>query len=274
MTQLAVIIINHQHGDMLRKTIESLMTSPIESDHKVIVVNNLPEEATTTWIGSNYPQVELIENETPKGFASNINMAIRQHPGFDYYLLLNPDVTCKPGMVDALVSAMEHQPKVGAAGPQLLDPDGTVQPSRRRFASFFVLVMRALHIDSLLPNLHAVERYLMKDVNFTGMTDVDWVTGAVMILRKTALDQVGLMDERFFLYFEDEDLCCRLWQNGWRVCYLPTAQAYHIHLAEGRKKIFSKANFHHISSAFKMLQKYHGKITRCYDREYQVQHKE
>ena len=95
------------------------------------------------------------------------------------------------------------------------------------------------------------------------LTEVDWLTGAVMLLRKSALDQVGLMDERFFLNFEDEDLCCRMWQRGWKVCYIPTVRAYHAHLAEGRNKVFSRANFHHLQSAIKMLLKYRGKISAC-----------
>jgi len=102
---------------------------------------------------------------------------------------------------------------------------------------------------------------------FDPISEVDWVTGAVMLLRKAALDEVGLLDEKFFMYFEDEDLCCRMWQKGWKVCYINDAKAYHAHMAEGRKRILSKANIRHISSAFKMLFKYGGKIGPCRNQE-------
>ncbi|MFW5713675.1 MAG: glycosyltransferase family 2 protein [Brevefilum sp.] len=263
MSKLAVITINHQHGAMIKKTIESLVSVGYDQHFDLFVINNLKDEPTTTWLKEAVPGVRVMLNKNPRGFASNINQVIRDHPNFEYYLLLNPDVICLPGMIDKLIQTMEANLQIGAAGPQLLDMDGAIQPSRRRFATFAVLMMRALHLDSLFNRLPAVDNYLMNNDTFDPVTEVDWITGAVMLLRKAALDEIGLFDERFFLYFEDEDLCCRMWQNGWKVCYIKGAQAYHAHLAEGRKKILSKANFRHIASAFKMLAKYGGKIGTC-----------
>jgi len=266
MPKLAVITINHNHGEMLKKAIESLHEQETPEPFSIFVVNNTPDKATKAWLNSAYPGVQVLENPQPQGFAQNINQVITHNPQYDFYLLLNPDVICQPGMIAGLLTAMAEDPHLGVAGPELLNFDGTVQPSRRRFASFWVLMYRALHIDAVFKNLPAVEHYLMTGDTFEDVTTVDWVTGAVMLLRKQALDQVGLMDERFFLYFEDEDLCCRMWQQGWKVCYVRSAQAYHAHLAEGRKKILSKANFHHLLSAFKMLIKYRGKISACTER--------
>ncbi len=264
--KLAVIIINHHHGDMLKRAVESIMNSSYDKPYQVFVINNLKDDAIKKWLTQAFPDIELIENDKPKGFASNNNQIIAEHADFDYYLLVNPDATCLSGMLSQLIVVMEDNPKIGVAGPRLINPDGTVQPSRRRFASFLVLLVRALHIDVLFKGLAVVDHYLMNDVEFNDIAEVDWITGAVMILRKKALEDAGLFDERFFMYFEDEDLCCRMWQQGWKVCYLNAAVAYHEHIAEGRKKILSKANFHHIGSAFKMLLKYQGRIVRCYDK--------
>jgi GT2 family glycosyltransferase len=266
MTKLAVITINHGHGEMIRKTIATLHEQVAREPFTAFVVNNVPDNATKTWLADAYPEVRVVENSHPLGFASNINRVITLNPSFDFYLLLNPDVVCLPGMIAGLMGVMAEDEEIGVAGPELLNFDGSVQPSRRRFASFRVLVYRALHIDALFKGLPAVDHYLMTGDNFEGITAVDWVTGAVMLLRKKALDKVGLMDERFFLYFEDEDLCCRMWQQGWKVCYVRSAQAYHAHLAEGRKKVFSRANIQHLLSAFKMLVKYRGKISACKER--------
>lgn len=263
MAKLAVITINHDHGDMLKKTIESLHASATRVPFKAFVINNAPDNATKDWLSETVPGVQVLENPRPQGFARNINTVIRGYPDYDYYLSLNPDVICLPGMVETLVNVMEDNSEIGVAGPELLNFDETIQPSRRRFASFGVLILRALHIDELVKNLPAVDHYLMNNDAFDLISEVDWVTGAVMLLRKRALDQVGLMDERFFLYFEDEDLCCRMWRTGWKVSYVRSAQAYHAHLAEGRKNILSKANFHHLLSAFKMLIKYRGRISMC-----------
>jgi len=263
MTRLALITINHRHGEMLKKMTESLLSLGTEQPFDLFVINNLEDERTKKWLAQAVPDVQVVDNGQPQGFSSNINRIIRSHPDFDFYLLLNPDVICLPGMIDGLLNLMGNDPQVGVAGPQLMDLDGAVQPSRRRFATFPVLMMRALHMDSLFTRLDAVDRYLMAGEDFDAVTEVDWVTGAVMLLRKQALDEVGLFDERFYMYFEDEDLCCRMWRKSWKVCYSKEAKAYHAHLAEGRKKVLSKANFRHIASAFKMLAKYGGKIGPC-----------
>ncbi|MFN2234321.1 MAG: glycosyltransferase family 2 protein [Anaerolineales bacterium] len=265
MTKLATITINHQHGEMIKKTIESLSAlTRMEVDHfQMFVINNTPDQPTKEWLNESFPQIRCIENPQPKGFAANINQIIKSYPDYDYYLLVNPDVICLPGMIEKLVAVMNTGSDIGIAGPLLMDFDGSIQPSRRRFATFWVLIMRALHVDAVFKNLPSIERYLMQNVTFLGTSEVDWLTGAVMILRKKALDQVGLMDERFFMYFEDEDLCCRMWRNGWKVFYVTDAKAYHAHIAEGRKRLFSKANFRHISSALKMFFKYRGKISQC-----------
>lgn len=262
MTKLATITINHNHGEMIRETIKSLFSLSKGVNFESFVINNEVDAATTVWLKNNFSSVEVVQNEHPRGFAENINRLIQSHPNFDYYLLLNPDVVCLPGMIETLLSTMEGHPEVGIAGPMLMNPDGSFQPSRRRFATFFVLVLRILHLDAIFKHLSAIDRYLMQDMQFSEPTEVDWITGAVLLLRKAALDQVGLFDERFFLYFEDEDLCARMWRNGWKVCYNPQAKAYHVHIAAGRNKPFSKASFAHIASAIKMFIKYRGKITR------------
>jgi len=263
MTRLAVITINHQHANMLPKAIASMFDITDAYDAQIFVINNVRDDVTKIWLTNEHPEIKLIENPEPKGFGSNINSIIHKYPDFDYYLLVNPDVICLPGMVEPLVGLMEKDTKVGIASPMLLNMDGTVQPSRRRFATFKVLVVRALHLDSILKNLPSIDTYFMNDVQFDEITPVDWVTGAVMLLRKQALEQVGLFDERFYMYFEDEDLCCRMWQAGWKVCYVAAARAYHEHIAEGRKKIMSRANRHHVTSAIRMLIKYRGNIANC-----------
>jgi len=223
----------------------------------------MQDHVTKKWLMETHPNIQLTENLVPRGFGSNVNKIIKENPNFDYFLLMNPDVICLPGMIEQLLSAMEKDRQIGAAGPKLLNFDGSIQPSRRRFATFSVLIVRALHLDKIFKNLTVINNYMMNDYKFDHINEVDWITGAVMILRKATLDQVGLLDERFFLYFEDEDLCCRIWRHGWKVCYISSAEAYHAHIAEGRNKILSKANFHHILSAFKFFIKYRGKISRC-----------
>lgn len=280
MSKLAIITINHNHREMLKKMIESLyapatdVSLELPYPGSVFVINNAPDPAVKVWLEGAYPAVKVIENTQIQGFAHNINRVIQENPDYDFYLLINPDVICLPGMIEGLMAVMEGDQQIGIAGPELLNFDGTIQPSRRRFASFRVLFFRALHLDRIFKHLPAVDHYLMTNDAFDQVSEVDWITGAVMLLRRKALEQVGLMDERFFLYFEDEDLCCRMWKKGWKVSYVQSAKAYHAHLAEGRKKILSKANYHHLLSAFKMLIKYRGRIKNCTQQSEKTLHEE
>jgi len=261
--KIATITINHQHDRMIKDTINSLMALRDQVPFQAFVINNLKDTGTTSWLQKTYPETIVLENPSPEGFAANINTIIKGYPDFDFYFLLNPDAICLPGLLTNLLQVMQQDHQVGIAGPLLMNMDGSPQPSRRRFVTLPVLILRALHIDSLFKHINAVDKYLMRDATFTDKVAVDWITGAVMLLRKEALDEIGLFDERFYMYFEDEDLCCRMWQSGWKVVYVPQAKAYHAHLAEGRKKILSRANLHHITSAARMMLKYHGKITNC-----------
>lgn len=262
MEKLAIIIINHNHGEMLQKTIQSLFNLPDKTKFQVIVVNNTPLDGVGEWLLLHYPQTEIINNQRPQGFARNANMAIQHGEPYEYYLLLNPDVICLPGMLDRLVTHMEEFADTGIVAPKLLNLDGTDQPSARHFATLPVLIIRTLHLDRLFKDSRILKGYLMIDFNLNITTEVDWVTGAIILLRKQSLNQVGLMDERFFLYFEDEDLCCRMWRKGWKVLYVPQAKAYHNHLAAGRRKPWSKMGRYHIISGLKMLWKYKFNISR------------
>jgi hypothetical protein len=255
---LAIITINHHHGDLIKKTIQSLINLPDVCSFQLFAVNNLPEADFAKWIKDVCPTAVLIENSTPKGFSENINAVIKANPQFPFYLLLNPDVICLPGLLDHLLEIMLRDAIIGIAGPRLMNMDGTVQPSARRFPNLFALVVRALHLDYFFRKSSSLQEYLMVDTTINRVTAVDWLAGSVMMLRKTALDQVGLMDERFVMYFEDVDLCYRMWEGGWKVCLVPEARAYHAAISESRNNLISRAGLRHIASAIKFFLKYKG----------------
>jgi hypothetical protein len=259
LSPLAIILINHNHGDLIKRTINSLGQLPDECPFHLFVVNNLPDPGLTEWLREGFPSVTRIENSVSRGFSANVNGVIRDHAWFPLYLLLNPDVVCLPGVLDRLISTMTQDDTIGIAGPRLLNMDGTVQPSARRFPNLPALVVRALHLDGLFRRSRFLRDYLQSETHITEVTPVEWIVGAVMMLRKAALDQVGLMDERFVMYFEDVDLCYRMWEAGWQVCLVPEAKAYHQALAESRKRYFSRARFRHIASALKYFLKHRSR---------------
>jgi hypothetical protein len=173
-----------------------------------------------------------------------------------YFLLLNPDVICLPGLLDRLVAFMDRNPDVGIAAPQLFDADGAAQPNCRRFPTPGVLAFRALHLDLIWRNHPAMRRYLMTLRGGSQEAGVDWVTGALAIVRRAAVDQVGMMDERYFLYWEDMDWCYRMRQAGWKVSRAPDAAAIHDHRREGVRRPFSRAGWEQVLGAIRFFFKF------------------
>ena len=262
MPAITIILVNHNHGDQAQRAIESLYALKDETSFHLIVVDNASSDNVSGWLGARYPQVCVLQNKLPKGFAHNVNLGLRMAVESDYVLLMNPDIECLPGLLKQLVMFMDSNSDVGIAGPQLLNPDLTIQPSCRAFSSPLSILVRGLHMDSILGSTKFMQQYLMTEFDHSSVTDVDWITGALMIVRHEAIEQVGLMDERYFLYSEDQDWCCQMWQAGWRVCYLPQAQAKHAHRREGVRKPWSKATRYQLTSAFKMFRKFGWHLSR------------
>lgn len=262
MLDLVIITVNHNHGMQIRRAIQSLYSLPDHATFQLIVVDNTPGDGFSSWISAEYPGVTLIQNKQPRGFAANNNQALRLAPATRNILLMNPDIECKPGVLDTLVEFMNANSDTGIAGPKLFNSDGTVQPSARGFSTPMLILIRGLRLDRMFKRISSVRKYLMTDFDHAQVSDVDWVTGAFMIVRYEAIQQIGPMDEGYFLYAEDQDWCCRMWRGGWRVCYVPQAQATHIHNREGIEKPWSKATRYQITTAIRMFLKFGGRLSR------------
>ena len=261
MTDLSIIIVNHDHLPFLKTGIPSLYGLDSKSTVQVVLVDNASRDGAYEWTRENYPQIEIIRNNIQKGYTENANLGIRALQNGRYVILMNPDIVCLPGLLDELTGFMDRHPDVGIAGPKLLNPDLSIQPSCRRFSTPETVLLRGLHLDGIFRRKMA--EYLMADFDHNSVTDVDWVSGALLIVRPEAIAQVGLMDEdRYFLYSEDQDWCCRMWHKGWRVAYVPQAKAIHVHLREGIRKPWSRSARWQLKSAFRMFQKFGWRLTR------------
>lgn len=260
---LSIVTVSHNQLPLIRQCLTSLFAISWEVTFEVALVDNACTDGTGDWVSRHYPQVKVIRREVHKGYAENGNTGIEARKNGRYVLTLNPDIICLPGLLDKLVAFMDVNPQVGITGPKLLNPDLTLQPSCRRFSTPGAIFLRGLHLDGLLGRTRVLRDYLMEDLNHDEAAEVDWVTGALLIVRREAITRVGLMDDqRFFLYAEDQDWCCRMWQAGWKVCYVPAAQAIHAHMREGIKKPWSRAARHQLKSAYHMFQKFGWKLSR------------
>ncbi len=253
--RVSVLIIHYRTPDLLRQCLESLtpIIGPAGSD--VIVVDNASGDLTPDWIENDFPGVRLLAQSRNLGYSRAVNLAISEASG-ELFLVLNPDIIVPPDAIGKLVAAADEHPEVGVIAPKLLNPDGSLQHSCRRFYDFKTFVYRRTPLGKLRPNSEVLRHHLMLDYDHRTPRVVDWVLGGAMLVRREAVEDVGGMDERFFLYFEDVDWCYRMHQRGWRVLYVPDAEMVHHHRRESARKPLGKSFMSHLMSVVRFYEKW------------------
>jgi len=252
-----LVIVNYRSYEELTRCLAA-----IERDRRtfarVVVVDHESDLPAAAGVSARFPWVELIQRATNEGFATGVNLGVSGGRA-DYLLLLNPDCVAEAEAVDRLVGFAVRHPDAAVIGPRILNPDGTVQGSARRFPGWSTFIAgRSSWLTRRFPR-NPLSRWNLPALDEArGPIDVDWVSGACMLIRRDAFERVHGMDEQFFLYWEDADLCKRLGQAGWRTVYLPAATIEH---AGGRSSIHayreSLAAFH--ASAFTLFRKHGGR---------------
>ena len=251
---LSVVIVNHNHRPVIEKCFASLFSLPDRATFEVTLIDNSCTDGVAEWVAARYPQVMVRRNPAPVGFAANANAGMRALSRGRYALLLNPDVVAIPGLLDRLVAFMDSHPRAAIAAPQLLNDDGTTQPNCRRFPTPGALALRALRVDEVWRSPR-VRHYLMDDEKGRAI-EVDWVTGALLVVRRAAIESVGLLDESYFLYWEDLDWCYRMRQAGWSVYHVSDARAIHSLQREGVRRPFSRAGREQLLGAIRFFRKF------------------
>lgn len=192
------------------------------------MVDNGSSDGTVELIRSDFPWVTLIPSDENLGFAVANNIALRRARG-EYLLLLNPDTQVPAGALVTAVAALDERPRIGMLGCKLVRPNGTLDHAcKRGFPTPSASIFYFTGLSRLRPRSPRVARYTMGDLDPNRVGFVDAVNGAFMLVRRRALEEVGLMDERFWLYLEDLDWCYRFWQAGWPVLYWPRAEVVHV----------------------------------------------
>ena len=220
--KLSIIIVNWNTRDLLSDCLTSVNEPALDIDLEVIVVDNASSDGSQKMVQNQFPEVNLISNSNNPGFAKANNQALRLCTG-KYVLLLNPDAIVKPGAIEELVNFLDDFPEAGAAGARLLNPDGSLQRSASPKPTVFREFWRLFHLDGLM----FVAKYPMNRWSIEQIREVDILKGACMIIRREALDGVGLLDEEYFMYSEEVDLCTRLTQSGWHLYWIPDAEVIH-----------------------------------------------
>ena len=258
--KLSIIILNYKSAGLTRQCVKGIYQAKSALDFEVIVVDNASGDGLQPWLTEHYPHVKQISLPNNKGYAAGNNAGIRQAGG-EYILILNPDITVLPGKLEALLKFMDDHPQCGLAGPRLVNPDGSLQYSTYKFPSFWLPLFRRTFLGNI-PALNPwLKDYQMMAWDHKEARAVDWLLGACLIVRRQAVEEVGLMDEQFFLYVEDTDWCRRFWASKWEVWYVASVELVHFHERLSAQKpllsaVFSKITWIHISSWFKYFQKW------------------
>ena len=270
---LSIIIVNYKTPGLLKDCVASLKETIKKTGYEIIVVDVASDGSTAEALAPLANDINLIELKENTGYSKAVNAGLRAAHG-EYYLILNADMEALADSVDELVEFTRdeaRQKNIGLIGPRLLGLDEKVQQSAFRFYTPLTIVLRRTFLGKLPWWRGRVDYFLMKDKNINSTVKsqpVDWLMGTAVLTTKEAVKKVGLMDERFFMYFEDVDWARRFWENGYKVFYYPKAVMRHRHGKASRKDglagIFSnKMTQAHIKSGFLYLLKYHFR-TRTY----------
>lgn len=260
--RLSIIIVNYKSAVLTKACLESLLQQPLPKDTELVVVDNDSQDDSASLLRADFPEVRVLVSPKNLGMAGGVNIGLREVHG-EYYLILNPDIIVLPGALKALLEFMDVHPEVGLAGGKLISPNGQLQASCYRFYRWATIVYRRTVLGKTMRGRKEVDRFLMKDFDHATVAEVDWLQGACLLARARAVEQVGGMDQRFFMYFEDVDWARRFWQAGWRVNYVPQAIFSHYHqrsseLASLFGLLTNRVARAHVASALKYFWKYRG----------------
>ncbi len=254
MPDLSVVVVNHNAGAYLLRCLRSVLQRAGGVEVEVVVVDNASTDGSAEAAVAALPEVRLIRSEN-RGFAAGVNRGIAATSA-PYVLVLNPDAEVVGGTLADLVRLADARPRAGAIGPRILNPDGTVYPSGRTVPGICTAVGHAF-LGPIWPRNPFTRRYHLADWDRSTERRVDWISGAAFLLRRSALDQVGPLDERFFLYAEEVDLFKRLREAGWEILFTPELEVLHAGgVSTGRSR---RMHLIHAESVYRYFEKHHAR---------------
>lgn len=263
VTDLGVILVNHNTRDLLRTCLKSLLANERVS-FVTYVVDNGSTDSSARMVRDEFPNVCLIASETNGGFAYANNLGLRRILALDplppFILLLNPDTELPRDALATMIAFFASHPDAGVAGPKLVMADGKLDPAcRRSFPDPENAIYHALKLDHLFSGSRRFARYNMTFLDENETAEVDSVVGAFMMLRTKALQQAGLLDESYFMYGEDLDLALRIKRKGWRVYYYPGIKVLHYKRASSAQS--ARAQYEFWRAAFIFYRKHYAATT-------------
>ena len=269
---LSIIIVNWNVCELLRQCLLSVARSALVDEQEpytwrlksrpiysleIIVVDSASSDGSAAMVRREFPNVILHVSTTNLGYTGGNNLGMKKSRG-RLYLLLNPDTQVLNTALEQMISFLDEHPGTGVLGPKLLYPDGSVQSSRRRFPTICTALIESTFLQKWFPNHPLLHKYYVCDQPDDLVQTVDWVNGSCIMVRRQVVDQVGMLDEDFFMYSEELDWQKRIREQGWQVTYMPTAHVIH-HEGKSSEQVVATKHIRFQKSKVRYFSKHHGK---------------
>ena len=252
---LSIIIVNWNVRDLLRECLRSLDAGRGALALEVIVVDSASADGSVEMVGAEFPWVRLIACDENVGFPRGNNLGLAEARG-DYLLLLNPDTVVLGDALTVMRAYLAAHPAAGAVGPQLLNSDGTVQSSRRRFPTLATGFFESTWLQGLAPGV--LRRYYALDLPDDTTAEVDWLVGACIMVPRAVYERIGGLDEGYYMYSEELDWCRRIVAAGRHVVYHPAARVIH-HVGQSSDQAVTARHINFQRAKLRYYRKYHGR---------------
>jgi GT2 family glycosyltransferase len=256
VADLSIIIVSWNVRELLRRCLQSILTAEGLS-LEIVVVDNASTDGSPEMVRAEFPQARLLANDENRGFTAANNQGLGLSQG-RALLLLNPDTEVVGDALHTLLDYLQAHPQVGVLGPRLVYPDGSLQSSRRRFPTFATALVESTVVQELWPDNAMLRRYYLHDTPDDAVQEVDWLVGACLLARRECYEQIGGLDEGYFMYSEELDWCRRAKEAGWQIVYLPTATVIH-HEGKSSEQVVPARHIHFQSSKIRYFHKHHGR---------------
>ena len=252
--ELSIIILTWNNQEVIKNCLDSIYSSAGDLNFEIIVVDNNSSDRTKEILKNSYPKVKLTTNVKNLGYAKGNNQGIEKSKG-EFILLLNPDVKLIDDFLTKITKFLQEHPEAGALGPQLLNPDRSIQPSCREFPGYSAILWELSSLSHIFPGSKIFGRWRMRYFDHNSLAEVDQPMGSALLIRRKTLEEVGLFDTNFKMFFNDVDLCYRIKKAGWKIYFYPGAKAFHIK-ASSTQKAKAKMIFLSHWGFYKFLKKY------------------
>jgi N-acetylglucosaminyl-diphospho-decaprenol L-rhamnosyltransferase len=257
LADLSIIIVSWNVADLLAECLDSILRHAGDLQLEIIVVDSASTDHTVARLQADYPQFTLLPQAENVGFARGNNLGLQQAQG-RHVLLLNPDTRVVGSALTDMVHFLDQNPDAGIVGPHTLNADGSTQSTRRRFPTLALAFFESTWLQRFAPS-RLLAHYYVQDQPDTGTFDVDWVQGSALMARRTVYEQIGGLDEGYFMYSEELDWCRRAKIAGWRVIYQGSAQIVH-YGGRSSDQVVARRHIHFQESKLRYFRIYHGVV--------------